>query len=119
MVTNIPGPQPSPGKHITLAGCPILSWGASPPQAGKNTLGIGIITYDGKVCVTICADGVKREDGSREKIARRLCKAFEDRWKEYVEAAEKVLEQDPGAGRRRHQHHTKKSSQQGGKENGN
>lgn len=95
VVTNVPGPQPASGKQITLAGAPILNWGASPPQAGKNTLGIGIITYDGKVCVTICADGVKRPDGSREKIARRLSKAFEVRWAEYLKAAELVLEQDP------------------------
>jgi hypothetical protein len=29
---------------------------ASPPQAGKGTLGIGIISYDGHVRVTIVAE---------------------------------------------------------------
>lgn len=85
VLTNVPGPQTD--EPVKLAGQDIIRWGASPPQAGKGTLGIGIISYQDDVALTFCADSVEESRG----VARRLSTAFERRWQEYVEAAEAVL----------------------------
>lgn len=98
VLTNVPSPTSRKGDKnrdpkdtsqlITLCEQPILSWSASPPQAGKGTLGIGIISYETGVCVTICADKVAGSEG----VARRLKKRLESRWTDYVRAADEVLE---------------------------
>lgn len=101
VLTNVPGPPPQPNNEpITIGGSPIIKWAASPPQAGKGTLGIGIITYGGGVCVTVTADkvvlpnGGKGADGAEENVARRICKGFEQRWDDYLKAAELVLQRE-------------------------
>lgn len=66
-----------------------MRWGASPPQAGKNTLGIGIISYAETVCITIAADHVKGRYS--QGVARRLTDKFEQRWKQYVEVSDAIL----------------------------
>lgn len=86
IVTNVPGPQ---GGHITLADAQVEEWSASPPQGGKGTLGIGIISYNGNVCITIAADHV--EGAPSEGVARRLTDAFERRWAQYLETADQIL----------------------------
>lgn len=86
VVTNVPGPQ---GQGITMAGSEVVRWGASPPQAGKNTLGIGIISYAESVCITIAADHVKGRYS--EGVAHRLTDKFEKRWKQYIEVADEIL----------------------------
>jgi hypothetical protein len=107
VVTNVPGPK----GRIEMAGSEVVSraipfrrrllliypslylqkvrWGASPPQGGKSTLGIGIISYADDVCITIAADHVKGRysDG----VARRITARFEERWAEYIEVADKIL----------------------------
>lgn len=106
VVTNVPGPK----QRIEMAGSEVVSslvlnqeilahppklcllqvrWGASPPQGGKSTLGIGIISYADDVCITIAADHVKGRysDG----VARRITARFEERWGEYMEVADKIL----------------------------
>ncbi|CAO1613686.1 unnamed protein product [Sympodiomycopsis kandeliae] len=94
VLTNVPGPSSKKNKDggsndlIKLCDQPILSWSASPPQAGKGTLGIGVITYENSVSVTICADKVQGSEG----VAKRLKKRFEDRWREYVRIADSILE---------------------------
>lgn len=85
VLTNVPGPQNK--EPIKLAGQDIIRWGASPPQAGKGTLGIGVISYQENVSVTFCADKVAGSEG----VARRLSRGFEVRFRDYVAAAEKVL----------------------------
>lgn len=86
IVTNVPGPQ---GGHITLADAQVEEWSASPPQGGKGTLGIGIISYNGSVCITVSADHVK--GAPSEGVARRLTDAFERRWTQYLETADQIL----------------------------
>jgi capsular polysaccharide biosynthesis protein len=66
-----------------------VRWGASPPQAGKNTLGIGIISYAESVCITIAADHVKGKHS--EGVAHRLTDKFEQRWKQYIQVADEIL----------------------------
>ncbi|CAO1635549.1 unnamed protein product [Parajaminaea phylloscopi] len=88
VLTNVPGPQTH--DPVKIAGQDIVRWGASPPQAGKGTIGIGIISYQESVAVTICADDVEESHG----VARRLSRAFEKRWAEYLRVANDVLQQD-------------------------
>ncbi|CAD6928485.1 unnamed protein product [Tilletia controversa] len=85
VLTNVPGPPDS----VELAGRKVSEWGAAPPQAGKNTLAIGVITYDGAVSVTFTADRVREEPS--EGVARRLADSFAERWDVYLGAAEAVL----------------------------
>ncbi|KAE8249554.1 hypothetical protein A4X13_0g5168 [Tilletia indica] len=85
VLTNVPGPS----DHVQLADREVSEWGAAPPQAGKNTLAIGVITYGGAVSVTFTADRVKDEPS--EGVARRLADAFAERWEVYQRAAGAVL----------------------------
>ncbi|KAK0552306.1 hypothetical protein OC861_005793 [Tilletia horrida] len=85
VLTNVPGPP----EAVELAGRKVAEWGAAPPQAGKNTLAIGVITYAGSVSVTFTADRVVGEPS--EGVARRLADSFAQRWELYVQAAETVL----------------------------
>lgn len=107
VLTNVPGPTSKKGSSkgssssdgdashlITLCEQPILTWSASPPQAGKGTLGIGVITYENSVCVTICADKVQGSHG----VSKRLKRRFEQRWREYVRVAGDVLGEDAQKG---------------------
>ncbi|UZJ57086.1 hypothetical protein CBS101457_006406 [Exobasidium rhododendri] len=96
VVTNVPGPQ---GDGITMAGSEVVRWGASPPQAGKNTLGIGIISYAEGVCITIAADHVRGRYS--EGVAHRLTDKFEQRWKQYIQIADEVLERSEKSKQRR------------------
>lgn len=96
VVTNVPGPQ---GSGIKMADSEVVRWGASPPQAGKNTLGIGIISYAESVCITIAADHVKGRYS--EGVARRLTDKFEQRWKQYLQVADEILQRSDKAKERK------------------
>ncbi|KAL9937761.1 hypothetical protein V8E36_003306 [Tilletia maclaganii] len=85
VLTNVPGPE----EAVKLADRRVSQWGAAPPQAGKNTLAIELITYNGDISVTFTADRVRGEPS--EGVARRLAEAFADRWEAYVRAADAVL----------------------------
>jgi hypothetical protein len=59
VLTNVPGPQDS----IQMDGVEVLRWTASPPQAGKGVLGIGMISYNGKLVWTVTGkDAIHRCD---------------------------------------------------------
>lgn len=137
--TNVPGPSPrthhspasegasgrvngSPtmsanGDHeasdavVDFASAPILTWTASPPQMGKNTLALGLMTYNGWACLTICADKVPLDklspaqsalqvgpeaNAEYTQTATRLARAFERRFAEYVAVSEEILEPEFG-----------------------
>ncbi|KAK0538448.1 hypothetical protein OC835_001429 [Tilletia horrida] len=85
VLTNVPGPA----ERVHLAEREVSEWGAAPPQAGRNTLAIGVITYAGSVSVTVTADRVQGEPS--EGVARRLTDAFARRWEVYLRAADAVL----------------------------
>ncbi|EPQ29687.1 uncharacterized protein PFL1_02907 [Pseudozyma flocculosa PF-1] len=91
VVTNVPCPS---RRRIKLAGQEVVQWTASPPQAGKGTLGIGICSYAGEVSVCITADRVEGSLG----VARRLTQSFEKRWRDYVDVAEAVIQEAEGGG---------------------
>jgi len=83
VLTNVPGPA----KRVTLEGVEVIEWTALPPQAGKGTIGIGIISYAGGLSIAIAADKVALSEG----IAQRICEGFEERFELYVRRAEEVL----------------------------
>ncbi|EIN09069.1 hypothetical protein PUNSTDRAFT_120513 [Punctularia strigosozonata HHB-11173 SS5] len=83
VLTNVPGP---PGA-IDVEGARILRWTASPPQAGKGTLGIGMISYDGHLVWTVTADKTARYEG----IARELTEGFVTAFEEFLEEAKQRI----------------------------
>ncbi|TCD61046.1 hypothetical protein EIP91_009119 [Steccherinum ochraceum] len=87
LLTNVPGPAKN---RITLEGVEVISWTALPPQSGKGTVGMGIISYAGGLCVSIAADRVPASEG----VARRICQGFEKRFEDYVEVAKEVVERE-------------------------
>ncbi|KAL4242470.1 long-chain O-acyltransferase family protein [Abortiporus biennis] len=85
ILTNVPGPAKS---RITLEGVEVIRWTALPPQSGKGTLGMGIISYAGDLCISVASDKVPGSEG----VARRICERFENRFRMYVECAKEVLD---------------------------
>ncbi len=57
-----------------------------------GTVGMGLISYAGSMCISVAADRVPASAG----VARRLCERFEERFREYVRAAEQVLDEVKG-----------------------
>lgn len=107
VVTNVPGP---PGKEgIEFAGQHVERWAASPPQAGKGTLGIGIISYADGICITIAADHV--EGSPSDGVARRLTEKFSIRWKQYCQVADDILERSGSRHLNSSHRRSKKSAQ--------
>ncbi|KAH8079407.1 wax ester synthase-like acyl-CoA acyltransferase domain-containing protein [Cristinia sonorae] len=86
LLTNVPGPAK---KRVTLEGVEVLTWTALPPQSGKGTVGMGIISYANGLCISIAADRVPSPEG--EGVARRICERFERRFEEYVAVAREVV----------------------------
>lgn len=103
---SVPGPARS---RIQMEGIEVISWTALPPQGGKGsctfiwhtrsrywhthfispgTLGMGIISYAGGLCISVAADKVPQSEG----VARRVCERFEARFALYVECAKQVLD---------------------------
>lgn len=87
VVTNVPGPTSKDG--IEFAEAEVVRWAASPPQAGKGTLGIGIISYADGICITIAADNVPGSPS--EGVAHRLTNKFAARWQQYMDTADEIL----------------------------
>lgn len=52
ILTNIPGPP----KATDLEGAKTISWSALPPNGGRGTLAIGVITYDSTVAIAVSVD---------------------------------------------------------------
>jgi len=85
VLTNVPGPADS---TITLQGTEVLKWTALPPQGGKGTIGMGIISYAGGLSIAVAADKVSLSLG----VAERICAGFEERFELYVKRAREVLD---------------------------
>ncbi|KAL0483539.1 diacylglycerol O-acyltransferase [Acrasis kona] len=84
IVTNVPGPAKEP---LRMADVEVIRWTAIPPQAGKGTLAIGIISYAGGLSISVVSDKVPGAEG----ITRRLTDKFEKRWKVYLDASDKKI----------------------------
>ncbi|CAL1698680.1 unnamed protein product [Somion occarium] len=85
ILTNVPGPAKN---TITLEGVEVMRWAALPPQSGTGTIGMGIISYAGGLCISVAADKVPASEG----VARRICERFERRFDYYVRCAKEVVE---------------------------
>jgi hypothetical protein len=66
----------------------VIRWTASPPQAGKGVLGIGMISYNGHLVWTVTAD---KTSGKHEGIARKLTSAFHEVFQEFLEEAQTLI----------------------------
>ncbi|KAH9925720.1 wax ester synthase-like acyl-CoA acyltransferase domain-containing protein [Fomitopsis serialis] len=82
---SVPGPANS---TITLQGKEVLKWTVLPPQGGKGTIGMGIISYAGGISIAVAADKVPSSLG----VAERICTGFEERFELYVKRAREVLD---------------------------
>ncbi|KZT64591.1 hypothetical protein DAEQUDRAFT_678332 [Daedalea quercina L-15889] len=82
---SVPGPA---NNTITMEGTEVIKWTALPPQAGKGTIGMGIISYAGGLSIAVAADKVPSSIG----VADRICAGFEERFELYVEKAREVLD---------------------------
>ncbi|KAI9472308.1 MAG: wax ester synthase-like acyl-CoA acyltransferase domain-containing protein [Benjaminiella poitrasii] len=71
--TNIPGPQ----SPITYAGEEIQEYRSFPPQNGKGTIGIALISYCGKVSIGALADVHPDYPGLVEGVCKRFAEEFE------------------------------------------
>ena len=52
-----------------------------------GTVGMGVISYAGGLCVAVAADRVPTSDG----VAQRICEGFEKRFDEYLTVAREVI----------------------------
>jgi hypothetical protein len=101
VLTNVPGPQDS----IQMDGVEVLRWTASPPQAGKGVLGIGMISYNGKLVWTVTGKDTPSIDtrtlltqlhpadklpGKHEGIARKLTQSFHATFNDFVAEAREL-----------------------------
>ncbi|OCH91412.1 hypothetical protein OBBRIDRAFT_792348 [Obba rivulosa] len=84
ILTNVPGPAK---KSIELEGVEVIKWTALPPQGGKGTVGMGIISYAGGLSIAVAADAVPSARG----MCRQICESFEERFEVYLARAKEVL----------------------------
>jgi NRPS condensation-like uncharacterized protein len=80
LFTNVPGPS----APIYQDGVEIKRWLALPPQPGKGTLSIGMITYNGSLSWTILAD---KSGGNKTDIARKLADEFIKTFNQFLDEA--------------------------------
>ncbi|TFK49306.1 hypothetical protein OE88DRAFT_1683145 [Heliocybe sulcata] len=86
VLTNVPGPA----SPFDVDGAEVLRWTASPPQAGKGTLGLGMISYNGHLVWTVTADKVEQYEGIAKYLTRGFKKTFED----FLEEAKELQEDE-------------------------
>ncbi|KAG2236460.1 wax ester synthase-like acyl-CoA acyltransferase domain-containing protein [Thamnidium elegans] len=70
--TNIPGPT----KPISFAGQQILEYRAFPPQSGKGSIGIALVSYDGNVSIGAIADVHRKYPRLADNICARFANEF-------------------------------------------
>ncbi|ORX91788.1 hypothetical protein K493DRAFT_339162 [Basidiobolus meristosporus CBS 931.73] len=71
--TNIPGPQQS----LKFAGSEIDDYVVYPPQTGPGGLGMGVISYNNKVVISIITDETERTAGLAKGIAHQFKVEFD------------------------------------------
>lgn len=81
VLTNVPGP-PIP---ISLDGHEIVTYTALPPPAGRGSIAMGMISYNGRFSISVATDKVHGREGQAAAICHRFNKVFE----EYVEEAKR------------------------------
>jgi len=86
VLTNVPGPA----STFDIGGAEVLRWNVSPPQAGKGTLGLGMISYNGHLVWTVTADKVEQYKG----VARYLTKGFKKTFEDFLEEVRELQEDE-------------------------
>jgi len=84
VATNVPGPS----IPIYMEGERIVRYSAVPPQTGKAGLGIGFLSYDGRLSMSVLSD----YDERWENIADRIAEAFVASFQEMVVEAKEILQ---------------------------
>ncbi|KAI8074903.1 wax ester synthase-like acyl-CoA acyltransferase domain-containing protein [Gongronella butleri] len=83
IITNISGPQ----ERITFAGEPIERFCALPPQPGKSSISVGLVSYGGdKINVAMLTD----DHPEYKDLAHRLCDLFYSEFNALVAEASKI-----------------------------
>jgi hypothetical protein len=89
---------------IEMDGVEVLRWTASPPQAGRGVLGIGMISYNGKLVWTVTGEScyalripdsadlyeADKLPGKHEGIARKLTESFHKTFEEFLTEAREI-----------------------------
>ncbi|KAI8990101.1 wax ester synthase-like acyl-CoA acyltransferase domain-containing protein [Pilobolus umbonatus] len=81
--TNVPGPT----TPITFAGEEIREYRSFPPQVGKGTLGIALMSYNGKVSIGAITDKHRKYP----KLAKGLCSRFSNEFNFILQEAKMEL----------------------------
>ncbi|KAG2202893.1 hypothetical protein INT47_008925 [Mucor saturninus] len=71
--TNLPGPT----SPISFAGHEVQNYRTFPPQVGKGSIGIALISYNGKVSIGAIADVTNRYPNLTQSICQRFSKEFD------------------------------------------
>ncbi|KAI8341601.1 hypothetical protein EDC96DRAFT_522569 [Choanephora cucurbitarum] len=85
--TNVPGPT----VPISFAGGEIQEYRTFPPQSGKGSIGIALISYCGKVSIGAIADKSRWYPG----LADHICQHFTDEFNFILEEAKMELSKKP------------------------
>lgn len=72
LFTNVPGPT----SPITFAGQQVQEYKTFPPQAGKGTIGIALISYCGKISIGAIADISRKYPDLAQGVCQRFTKEF-------------------------------------------
>lgn len=81
--TNVPGPT----QPITFAGQQIQTYRTFPPQSGKGSIGIALVSYNGNVSIGAIADVHRKYPG----LADGVCGRFKDEFKFILDEAKMKL----------------------------
>ncbi|KAI8372482.1 hypothetical protein BD560DRAFT_434364 [Blakeslea trispora] len=85
--TNVPGPT----VPISFAGQEIQEYRTFPPQSGKGSIGIALISYCGKVSIGAIADKSRWYPG----LAAHICRYFTEEFNFILEEAKMELSKKP------------------------
>ncbi|CAH1760536.1 13741_t:CDS:2 [Entrophospora sp. SA101] len=86
IVTNVPGPM----KPIIFTGQKVERFIAVPPQPGPGGLGIGILSYDGKVSISILSNEMPKYPN----ISKRISQLFINEWEKILHDAKLELKKE-------------------------
>ncbi|CAG8483846.1 5457_t:CDS:2 [Diversispora eburnea] len=82
VITNVPGPM----RPLTFAGQKVTKFVVTPPQNFPGGLGIGVVSYAGKVTCSIYEDIMPQYPNISKRIAELISEEFEI----YLKAAKKL-----------------------------
>ena len=86
VVTNVPGPATQTVKMKDRY--EISHWTVAPPQGTQGTVGIGILSYAGGLCISAIADADPNQNAIERQggLARTICDDFDKTAAKYLDA---------------------------------